>query len=284
MKNEEFPPILHKYDQKAITNQRSFLFYVKLEYFFTIFLSTIPILNTYFDTLKVLGWMASIATVTFIIFVNRKNPYNNETQWYINRAKAESLKSVIWKLYMGAKGYSENDIDVVNIKKCLGAIVGDGQEIENLEASRILEKARLYQSLTWEERKILYIKERIEDQLNWYKKKAQWNYDRAKCWRHLIAFFYILFIVLTLMELHYHTTLTILQVTPTIIASSFGWMNMKRFNELSESYKLTAGEIKNILEEKEKITDKCRFSCWVAESETAFSREHTMWSVRRNVI
>jgi len=62
-----------------------------------------------------------------------------------------------------------------------------------------------------------------------------------------------------------------------------GWVQIKRYQELASSYSLTAHEItfaKNELVQKD---TESKFAAFVADTENAFSREHTQWYARKDV-
>ena len=60
-------------------------------------------------------------------------------------------------------------------------------------------------------------------------------------------------------------------------------MQAKRFSDLAASYALAAHEIGFINEQAGRVgNDEEKFSSFVADAETAFSREHTQWVARRD--
>ncbi|WP_143253742.1 SLATT domain-containing protein, partial [Alkanindiges hydrocarboniclasticus] len=60
------------------------------------------------------------------------------------------------------------------------------------------------------------------------------------------------------------------------------WLVTKKHRELSASYRLTAFEISKIKEKFLNISDDKEFEIFVADSENAFSREHTQWLARQD--
>ncbi|WP_126172562.1 SLATT domain-containing protein [Altericroceibacterium xinjiangense] len=63
-------------------------------------------------------------------------------------------------------------------------------------------------------------------------------------------------------------------------ASIIGWMQIKKFNELSASYILTAHEIGLLHSDFRQIRTEDDFGDFVNDAEQAFSREHTQWVAR----
>ena len=62
------------------------------------------------------------------------------------------------------------------------------------------------------------------------------------------------------------------------------WLQLKRFQELTDAYGITATELKFIKEKSKFILDDNQLEKYVDDTETAISREHTLWLARRDNI
>ena len=71
------------------------------------------------------------------------------------------------------------------------------------------------------------------------------------------------------------------ELITTIISALIGWVQIKKYNELSASYALTAHEIGLVKEQSYYISGEKDFLDFIRDAETAFSREHTQWQARR---
>ena len=67
-----------------------------------------------------------------------------------------------------------------------------------------------------------------------------------------------------------------------IAASVVGWMQIKKFNELTAAYTVAAHEIGLIRPMAHDANDDKKFSEFVNDAEKAFSREHTLWIARQS--
>ena len=67
-------------------------------------------------------------------------------------------------------------------------------------------------------------------------------------------------------------------------ASLIAWMQVKRYQELAQSYGLATQELGLIASRGLHVASDEELSKFVAESETAISREHTLWTARRDVL
>src|SRR5690606_2160559 len=110
-----------------------------------------------------------------------------EDFWYQGRALAESSKTLTWRFITCAE-YFEQSLNLNTVKeRFIERIREVANEFKDLSASMdskilnqeiITSKMLEVRNLSMNERKEYYIKNRIEDQQNWYSKKAEWNKGR----------------------------------------------------------------------------------------------------------
>ena len=99
--------------------------------------------------------------------------------------------------------------------------------------------------MNYEQRRDLYVEQRIEEQRTWYAKKSVFNKRLGRAWAVAILIFYILSLTMTALlaeDLVQAASLPTELIT-TIISALIGWVQIKKYNELSASYALTAHEI-----------------------------------------
>jgi hypothetical protein len=70
----------------------------------------------------------------------------------------------------------------------------------------------------------------------------------------------------------------------TIIGILIAWMQLKRYQELSQSYGIAALELGMIIEEGKHVRNESGLSKFVLNSENGISREHTLWIARKSEI
>jgi hypothetical protein len=142
--------------------------------------------------------------------------------------------------------------------------------------------AKIY-SLTLNERKSLYLKDRIDDQLNWYCKNANLNKKNASLWFVIMCAAQAFALILVLIRIakptwHYFPINALI----VCAGAALTWMQTKKFQDLSTAYSLTAHEIGMLREDSQNISNEKDFSNFVNDAENAFSREHTQWQARRH--
>lgn len=215
-----------------------------------------------------------------------------QKSWYEGRAVAESLKTMGWK-YVNCTAPYDNHSESVQVNE---RFVSDLKKIIN-NNENILEQLNINDSntsiitfgmedarkLKWQEKKEIYLEQRIKSQRNWYKDKANINAKEKNKW-------FILSIVLQVLALGavffiMENSNMISDLVGFFASSStaiLSWMQVKRYQELREAYNTTAFELDIIYNQGNQINNENDFIGFVEDSERAISREHTLWIARRD--
>lgn len=214
-----------------------------------------------------------------------------EEHWYQARALAESVKTTAWKFAMIARPFEHDAKDRHRLRQMLqevldtnrslglpfdGSLSGDDQITADMEALRALPRS---------ERLDVYMRDRVEDQLQWYRRKSKSNSSAGRQFAVALGCLYVTAFVVLLIRLA-QPQWTYAHPDPLILlaASVLGWMQIKRFNELGASYGLTAAEIAILKSRAPEIADDAALSIFIDDAEEAFSREHTQWLARRSAL
>jgi hypothetical protein len=237
--------------------------------------------------IKISGFIYFICSILMFILLFVKF----EKKWYTSRAITESLKSLTWKYMIGGEPFSltliQNDVDnsFIQILKELNnevkskSIFKDGNVKIGEQITIDMLNVR---KMTLQERRTFYSENRINNQLDWYKNKAKYNGRMSKIYFSIITILlFITFIYLVFLN-PADIPIKITSLIASITSSLLAWLQVKKHQELSEAYTLTAQDINLIKEKSKNIVDENSLSIFVSDAETAFSREHTMWLARRD--
>lgn len=214
-----------------------------------------------------------------------------EQNWYDGRAIAESIKTLSWRYITGSDPYSislgpaADDRFLKDLKTTL-------EERKNYAAKlcghyetgqMITEQMSIIRGLETEKRKTLYLSERINEQRLWYNNKAKINLKLAN------RYFYGTFLSQALamiaaisMVFWQNSPVQFTGILTTIATAFIASTQMRRNNELAQSYGLAAQELSFIFEQSRQICTEEQLSSYVNNAEMAISREHTMWVARRS--
>ena len=260
---------------------------IRIEY---ILLFIIALLSLFYGVVPYLLILLSVSflAVIFIIKVI-KNP---EQEWYRCRALAESIKTSSWRFMMRAHPFEDaSDVDIPRrefrnlLREILRHNEKVAQELTPDEGDQVTPEMMRTRQGQLVDRINFYVENRIDEQRKWYAKKSVFNRRAFRAWVSIILIAYAAIIVATgtgfFAEAVYRYTLSPLIVLAT---SMLGWVQMKRHNELAASYNLAAHEIGLIRVASTEISTEEKFSEFVNEAELAFSREHTQWIARRDMV
>lgn len=284
----DYPNIFKKADSKSLSSQNFFTRF-NLGILFLLVLSTV-ISSIQIDN----GWLSigsSILLVISLILTIWIMYFKPEKTWYDGRAIAESTKSLTWKFITGTKpfGYKLKSSDAEEkLIKNLKQIIGQKKEFFQLigeefgEGEQITDSMRKLRKLDFKEKVEYYAINRLEDQKDWYYKKSKENRKNKNLTFFAIITFQVLAIIALILDFYNIIDFTITPLMACMASSFIAWLQLKRFQELTESYGITATELNLIKSKVKHIKDESDFENFVDDAETAISREHTLWLARRD--
>ena len=281
-------------DQASLSAQRRYVRFYLWHLICLILGSVVAMLSTVIPTVAI-KWahiVLALLLVIGVILILVSRARRDDNVWFDCRAIAESTKTAIWRFMMKAAPFRD---DSANKKSFI-------DQLQRIRKARPLSSKYLAQSLdanaqsisdfmnnvrqkTVKERQRLYLESRLRDQKAWYSNKAKFNLKEEACWFWVVLALQVLAIAFAIIQASLGgLKVNMVPLLMTCAASAVAWGQMKRYGELAQTYSLAAQE----LEEQEAIAldikEETDFLAFVEQVEETISREHTMWSVRRNVI
>ncbi|UOK42403.1 MULTISPECIES: DUF4231 domain-containing protein [Flavobacterium] len=292
MQNSEFPNYFQASDNASTKAQKNYLTIMRIDLISMVLASALAIYNYQATESKlyiyVISGLLLLASLILTIILKTKK---YEDIWYQGRALAESCKTLTWR-FVTCSEYFENSIDVFEAKRRfterIKELSNEFRGLSNVMDSRTLnfaiitDKMLEVRAYDLANRKSYYIKNRIEDQKNWYENKAEFNSDRHNLW----------FWTIVASQAASLVSIVILIKTPdcdwnfvglftTISASALSWLQLKQHQELKQAYTTATQELNFILALAEQVSNEDNFSKFVLDSENAISREHTLWLAQK---
>lgn len=210
--------------------------------------------------------------------------------WYDGRALAESAKSMAWKFMMHAEPYGSSltaaEVDGLFCADLHRLLTDAGQHTlraasDAADGDEITQKMREVRARSLQERLDLYQQDRIATQRAWYKKRSAEHEKAATKWFWAVVILNLAALALSLAAIFSTVAAALVAVATTATSAGIAWSQTRRHSDLAHSYSFTSHEM-GLLQPKAKAAqtqdDLARF---VADCETAISREHTMWRARR---
>lgn len=215
-----------------------------------------------------------------------------ERLWYEARAVAESVKSIAWRYAVGGEPFQE-----ARTGDDLAAIVTDRFNGIRTDLSKykapdmiaqqhqVTPEMRAVRELPLNARKHIYRVGRVVDQQKWYARKSEFNRNRANLSHgvliavEIVAIFAAL-IPLILAALHIFP-LNLQSLAANIAGGGAAWMQAKRYEDLTTSYKVTASELKQVAANIDQPQEESDWARFVENAEGSMSREHQLWRATR---
>jgi hypothetical protein len=311
----EYPALFAASDRASQTAQVAFLRLLRAHLILLVVASLTAIIATEFGTAYTSPWSSaatmvnptmisrllaiasplSIAIGIVLMLVIRVQRY--EKIWFDCRAVAESVKTATWRYMMQAPPYHADDSDanvdteflkeLVEIRKARPGV--DAHLVgPDSHAAEISSGMRRIRALPLQERKKIYLADRLLDQQTWYERNTHRNRTSAARWFWSVIVIQMLALAVATAMANSQLTDRSWPINPIAVFMTFAgaclaWTQTKRHEELTQSYALAAQELRALRALEAYVVDAKSFQEFVSQVEDAISREHTMWRVRRNV-
>lgn len=240
---------------------------------------------------RIVAGIGAVALITALLATLVIQNKGYERTWYGGRAVAESVKTLAWRYMTRAEPF-DTDAETRAGSLFLGRleqILQHGTtlnvKLSAAEGDQINARMREVRASPWENRRELYVRCRIAAQRIWYARNAESN-ERAEQ-----RFFTTMWISngLAVATAVVHVIWPLLPVNPigffsTAAAAALAWLQVRRHQELAQSYAIATQELAIIQAKAATIEEEVRFTAFVADAESAISREHTLWAARRDAV
>lgn len=287
MQSSHYPSIYCSADELSLLSQKRFFLALTAHLVLLIFAAILSLVNISGSLIAILQLVTLLLVLFCSIYLFSLRP---DRLWYAGRAVAESIKTITWRYISRAEPFQGDDINArTHFSKSLKAVVDQNGEIfravtARLDAPQITQVMETMRSQPLEKRWNIYMQDRVGEQLEWYAKKASFNKGMSKKFFKALIFINSIAVLCAIFRIVFSEQ----PFWPTDIfvatsASLLGWMQAKRYSELSASYALAAHEINFIKEQSDMPNNDQDFSLFVGDAENAFSREHTQWAARRDI-
>lgn len=209
--------------------------------------------------------------------------------WYGARALAESIKTMAWRFVLRAEPFDGDEISATN-QFALGvtSLLRANREASALNFASAHAEFITKPMLALRRSEITYRAQvysecRVHNQRDWYKRKARYNARQSQVWHSALIGVSFFAVLSALGRVGYREAWFVpVDAVAIFPVAILGWLQSKRFQELSSSYTLTAHEIAILGHQVSQIEDEDSLSKFVGDAENAFSREHTQWQARRD--
>ncbi len=219
----------------------------------------------------------------FALALHRRAP---QEQWYQGRSTAEAVKTLTWKYLVQARPFDGPARSPLVDRRFLDAL---GDALEDVPApsgqARLTRQMRDERRKPLQQRRQLYLNERVQVQRTWYLSRADECDHKSHVWSLVTAVMFLGGIAIAVAEATSYPSLRALGLFSTGAAIVTAWTQLRQFRPLAAAYRLAARELDRVaalliridLGAKDAEETWSRLS---AEAEDAISREHVVWRAR----
>lgn len=217
---------------------------------------------------------------------SRVRRFDNE--WFDGRAVAESIKTSSWRFMMRVPPFDSQDRDaeIAFLTESRAILEARPNLIPELSLnattpSQITPRMREVRALSLGERKHCYQNQRLDNQIQWYASKAAANRTSAARWFWIGLLAQTAAIALTIVRIEITDGPNFVALIAALAATATAWSQLGRHDELSKSYGLAAQELLLAKGAVDLADTEAEFVDAVVDTESAISREHTLWAAKR---
>ena len=285
----DFPALCRSADRESLRAQRSYLrsLRVRLGALLVAAFGGAVTLTTAADFqigggLAFLGFASALGTE---LFIATTSPHK---AWYEGRAAAESAKTLAWRYMVRAEPFKVDipDVDAQFLTQTQSLLqdlhsisLGSGVPGEH----QISDKMRQVRALDFDERRQIYLDDRIADQQRWYSEKARWNDRRARAWVLVSIVLEMAGLVGGALTAFGWINFHLLGFLAAAAGSVTAWIEAKQHRNLATAYGIASQELASIATELATMRSEERWAAFVGQAEEAISREHTLWRASRGL-
>jgi hypothetical protein len=212
-----------------------------------------------------------------------------ERTWYEGRAAAESVKTLSWRYAVGGQPFDIGgspepqvaDLFLDQLKALFDVIKDLDLAPPTSSGEQITQNMRASRAASLADRKQFYERGRVEDQQNWYQRKALWNKGRAGGWTVAMLIVEIVGVVCGMLKAIGFIEGDLLGFAGAIAATMTAWLQTKQHRTLATAYTVTALELASVRSKIAHQNTEADWATFVRDAEDAFSREHTLWKASR---
>jgi hypothetical protein len=293
IEDQDLPALFRVADRISMQQQKDYLRYVFLD--LALVVAGAITGSIALDASPVQSAIAFISALLFgaglLLTVYIRNQ-QFEQNWYDGRAIAESVKTQAWRFMTAGEPYpeslSERDAELIFVQM-LDDLIKERRRFAAYLATDVgneppvTPKMHQLRQLSFQKRKQLYLNERINNQRDWYSRKAKANLISSNRWFNTIIVSQAFALVSSLVLVKWpDLPINLTGIFAAITAAFIAWQQLKKHRELANSYGLAAQELASIAAKASYIDSSEAFVGFVTDAENAISREHTMWIARRD--
>jgi hypothetical protein len=235
-----------------------------------------------------LSLAAAVVLISAVVFRSRLGFSSHVARWWFDaRALAESVKTAAWEYSMRAVQFKHDATAddefhkyLTRLKRRLGKEVA-GRLPEVGPRDQITEAMKSLRALNLEPRRDHYLRARLEDQEEYYSRRARVHEARSRFWFGVSLCFELLAVVFAAVKALGVTTGNPIPLLVAIAGAATAINQLLKHDELAHSYRSTRDQLEDLEPTLKHAGTEDSLEKAVVDIENLMSQEHKGWIVRR---
>lgn len=238
------------------------------------------------DGIDVLAAAAGALFLVSLVALTYRGWSKPENQWYLGRAGAESARTMAWRYAVGGDPFPMTMPAASAANAFLDRLAEILAELGELALPpagpgerEMTDPMRRVRAAAFTQRRAVYLRDRVENQIDWYTGRAGRHDRAARVWLTVSVVASAAGVVVAVLRVVGVLDLDLLGVAAAVATAAIAWNQLNQNRNLVAAYRLTAREL-SIIRDRVPNTDEASWAAFVSDAEDAVSREHTMWLAR----
>lgn len=236
-------------------------------------------------SLDVLAAVSGVAFVGALVCTGTRSRRRTEHDWYAGRAAAESVRTLAWRYAMGAQPFPVTDPEAVVRERFVARLaeIVRVTAVTRADAEEITTAMAEVRACDLPARRAVYLRDRIGDQLSWYRRRADSHQWASRLWLAVSVLAGALGVVAAVLKFVGVIDFDLLGVFAACSSAAVAWNQLNQHRNLVSAYTVTACELGIIADRVASVPDD-EWAQFVSDCEDAISREHTLWLARHGQV
>lgn len=236
------------------------------------------------DVLAIVSTLLFVGALMVEALLWRGRP---DKTWYDARAVAESAKTLAWKFAVRGEPFLDEGLTESEMARRVVKRLNDvrvqfrGLDLAPVDAKSVSTWMSDQRRASWEDRKKVYLAERLHQQKTWYADKAKYNKRRSTQWRTALVALEFLGVITSLVAAFQSWLPLLAPVLAAMVGAGVAWMETKQHDFNSRAYAAAVFDLAQAETKLEVAESEQEWAMEVSNSEDAISREHTLWLASR---
>ena len=285
--DSELPRLYQQADAFAKSSQNKHLWLIRMDLGLGILGATIAFLSGLLPMYaRELSLASAVVLISAVIFRSRLGFSSRVARWWLDsRSLAESVKTAAWDYSMRA-GYFKHDATagdefhkyLTRLRRTAGReVVGHLPDVRTRE--QITEKMKAIRGLDDPiQRRDHYLRERLEDQEEYYERRAKDHEDSSRFWFILALGAEVLAVIAASLKALGVVTWNPIPLLVAIGGVATALNQLAKHDEIAHSYRITRSRLDDLRSELQGAATEDSLSKAVLDIESVMSREHKGWT------